>query len=165
MSKPKRSDTISTTADTFDIAIVTIRKWTRAGCPHDRRDGRLFFNPAEVAHWLREHPQYGHGPGRRQEPESAELQEVKLRKISALADMYEVRLALARGELMSVDDWERDAADWAESIKRPLLQLPATMAAQLAGLSAAEMEKLITERIEQILANQKRPHYGPPPNG
>ena len=151
MSKQKRSETISAIADLFDISVVTTRGWVRRGLPHDRRGGKLFFSAPEVANWLRQHPEFGHGPGRRAEPESAELQAVRLRKLTAMADLYELRNAVDSGELVNVADFSAEMAEVAEKVKRPLLQLGAVLSPQLVGLSAGEIEQVLRDRMIEIL--------------
>ena len=147
----KRTESLAGIVEIFDVSDTTFKNWRRRGLPCSKRDGKLWFCAAEVAAWLKDHPSLHLGPGRQQSPESAAMAEAQLRKCNALADMYELNLAKAAGELVFVKEVEQAAAEVAIRVRDRLLQIPAAMAPQLEGLNAQAIEIALDDRIREDL--------------
>jgi hypothetical protein len=74
------------------VSHVAVAHWRKAGCPHRRNDKRILFEPAEVRAWLKQRER----SKRRQE-------EIKLRKVNAQATLAELRLGVATGKLIPIE--------------------------------------------------------------
>jgi phage terminase Nu1 subunit (DNA packaging protein) len=137
--------------EVFDCSNAAIQNWLRQGLPVTMRKNEQFFNAAEVSAWLKDRPNLGGGPGRPKTERGKKLDDVVIRKNSALSSLYEAQVAKFCGQLVDVRDVERAAAEVANAVKSRLLSLPAAVAPALVGLSAEGIEVEIENRILAIL--------------
>jgi phage terminase Nu1 subunit (DNA packaging protein) len=82
---------------------------------------------------------------------SPDLDAARLRKENALAEKYELQVERERGELLVAERVERDWLQSAQVIRNKLIGLPASVAPQLEGMTAAEMQTLLETRVNEIL--------------
>ena len=103
----------------------TIAAWVKRGCPYitkaDRTRGVEWqFNTADVAHWridLAIQDTIG-------DTEQATETELNRRKLAAETTIAELKAATARGELGSIDDFQRQLTGQVIEVRKKLLQIP-----------------------------------------
>lgn len=128
--------------DMLGVTPPTVDGWLRQGCPCLSRGGRgvaAEFNTAQVSQWLREQA--------RQEGAGATLadeSELKRRKLAAEAELAELELAKAKGEVALVREFERAQAAAMAAIRTNLRLVPARAVLQLLGCTD---ESLFKEKL------------------
>ncbi len=133
----------------FGVALPTVDSWVRSGCPFVVRGGRgkeWQFNTADVSSWLKEKAReeaVGDGP--------VDIDEARLRKLAAEAEMAELELAKAKGEVASIRDFERVEASKNTIIRQNIMNVPGRAVLQLLGCTD-EIEFKEKLRAELFLA-------------
>lgn len=91
----------------------------------------------------------------REDPSSE--QEARVRKLSAEAAQEELKLAKLRGQLLAVDDWEREFVRRIEPIGVRLKALPGRVAPQLVELASATVaEHIVDGALQEALTDIQR---------
>ena len=136
-------------ADVFGVALPTIDGWVRSGCPFIQRGGRgkeWQFNTADVASWLKEKAKeesVGAGP--------IDIEEARLRKLTAEAEMAELELAKARKEVAPIREFELAQSSIMAAIRQNVMNVPSRAVLQLLGCTD-ESEFKSKLRTELVLA-------------
>ena len=160
----KKSTRISRTltdddlAELMDVDERTLRNWKRLGCPCSRGRGKdRRWNAEEVAAWKKTTGITG-TKGRPEDttPASDPLKAAKIRKETALAERYEIATKRERGSVIDRSEVERANVQKFTTIRNKMLGLPAAIAPSLVGLQAPDIEKLLDDRITEILTELSR---------
>jgi len=152
----KRSHTLTQAADILGCDAKTLRRSCNDPndpCPHDKlRNGQYRVDAPELTAWARERGKTWGEMGRPVSVNaSPDLDAARLRKENALAEKYELQVERERGELLVAERVERDWLQSAQVIRNKLIGLPASVAPQLEGMTAAEMQTLLETRVNEIL--------------
>jgi phage terminase Nu1 subunit (DNA packaging protein) len=134
----------------FDVTPRTVTNWMQQGMPI-RQDGR--YNLLDIKSWLTEREARAKAkitPPNKNNHEN--YGDVDLRKVKAQAEKIELENAKTRGELISREIAEQTLREMVVSVKRQFLALPKQIAPQLETIPAIEIEQILTERIEEIIA-------------
>jgi hypothetical protein len=108
------------------------------------------FDESEVAAWMQANGITG-DIGRPAEESNDELKALKARKELALVLRYERENSVADGKLIdAVEEQQRDVAK-VTAARHKLGGLGSSLAPQLAGLDASEIQTLIDSEIERVL--------------
>lgn len=132
-------------AKAFGKGRATVTDWVRKGCP--RNQDSTFDLPA-VADWREAQAIERVTPGDREAEET--------RRVKALADTYEHKLAVMRGEYIAADAVVAMWSDRVTAARVALLGLGASIGAALVGLDANAARRLIDGRIRTILDDLAR---------
>jgi len=119
-------------ADHMGVSVPTVDRFVKEGCPIVQRGGRgveHVFDLADLIKWYAE---------RRANAVSAQgvmgdLETEKTRLVKAQADKAEIDLAKTRGELASIQDFERAEATVFAQIRQNVLNVPQRVVTQLIG--------------------------------
>ncbi len=153
--------TASEIAQLRNVHVVTVRQWTRDGCPCTKRGGLNYYDPAAVATWLSTRGKTGK-VGRPATKTSAGLDKAKLRKENALADQHELKVQKLRRDLVPAEEVRKHWGEISVSIRSSFAQLGATIAPGLEGLPAADIQKVIDSRVSSILDSLAKTNGMPP---
>ena len=148
----KRSKTVKQCAGTFDVTQQVIRDWVKRGCPATRRKNGFRLCEEEVAAWKLRTGVSGL-PGRPKVPGDKNLEAAKLRKESALADRYELMVGRERRELVPFAEVMSCWSRLIETAKRKLLALPGAAAPSCVGCDARLIERVIDDRLREIISH------------
>ena len=142
-------------ADSFGAAPPAIDRWIKQGCPISKRGSRGVeweFDLADVIRWrvdvaVREAT--GDGP--------SNMDAAKLRKMSAEAELAELELAKAVGDVAPIRDFERTTARLMSTIQTNVMNVPARAVLQLLGCTdetefKTKMRAELTLALEQSAA-------------
>ncbi|MGA3295263.1 MAG: hypothetical protein ABSE45_14945 [Candidatus Acidiferrales bacterium] len=82
-------------------------------------------------------------------------QQEKVRNMRAAADLKEIDLAQRRGQLVAIDDVEREMTDLVLTTKARIMSVPARLAPELLGetsrvMAQAKIEKALKEALVQL---------------
>lgn len=89
------------------------------------------------------------------EGQVATEQQEKVRNMRASADLKEIELAQRRGQLVAIDDVEKEMADLVLNTKARIMSVPARLAPELLGetsrvMAQAKIEKALKESLAQL---------------
>jgi len=151
MANIKRNDTSSDVADLFDVHEKTIRQgWVKRGCPHERREGRLYFDAGEVAAWMQAEGVTGK-PGRPDGETSPALEAARLRKTDAMARNWELRNLVSEGQLIDLDTVTQRFGNVGASLRSSLESMGEQIAHLVVGKTATEAATIIdTETARRV---------------
>lgn len=134
-----------------DQAISLLAK--EDGCPREVENGKQVFRWPEFNRWYW---------GRKLEEaravaEPADYEKAKARREAALAQQEELKLAEMRGNLMTVEQYERVVQDAFQRVRSQLLTLPNKLAPAVVGTETtqegfARVEPLIREVMDELHA-------------
>jgi hypothetical protein len=155
---------VARTTSVQDIALVLgvseplIRKWARLRkfpCPHDALKGRMWFNEAEVKHWMDVHGVTGK-TGRPRQKDSPKIENARLRKENALARRYEIMADKEDGLLVprqEVDEeWGRIAVRIRTAFENLASEIiPVLLQNGLPQGAAPDVQQIISEKIAGVL--------------
>ena len=137
-------------ADLFGMSLPTVDGWVRSGCPFIQRGGRgkeWSFNTADVSKWLRDKARE-EGSGTSLADES----ELKRRKLAAEAEKAELELAKAKGEVATVEDFERAQSAMMAAIRANMRNVPGRAVLQLLGCTdEVEFKSKLMDEIDLAL--------------
>ncbi|MBI5872708.1 MAG: hypothetical protein HZB36_00995 [Candidatus Omnitrophica bacterium] len=141
-------DTQEQVARVFNVKLRTVGYWVKDGMPvrPDRK-----YSVKEISDWRLVK---SHGPGNNQKSfgwGEKEKQEIYWKKYKAKTAEAEYKKLI--GELIPRSEVERGRIDRIQTVKKALLALPKRMAPQLVGLEAREIEIVLKERMEEIIAD------------
>lgn len=142
-------------ARVFGVHRNTIAAWVRNGCPvvteGGKKRGRDWaFDTAAVAQW-REDLAKADAIG---DTDHATTDELERRKLAAETAVKEMDAATKRGELGSIEDFERQVENLVVEIRQKMLQVPARASKMVRGLdSEAEIKEILADEITQALTS------------
>lgn len=118
-------------AEVFGVSLNTVTSWIRAGCPYEQqgRQGKPWrFNTRDVSEWLRDQ-------ARADATQGAPLDEemLKLRKLAADAEQAEFDLAVARGKVAPIEEFERARALENATVRANVMNVTDRVVTQLLG--------------------------------
>jgi hypothetical protein len=145
-----RDSGVDEAAVELDLSEDTVRRDIRRGAPHSRKQRRILLNVVEYQRWRQDQGLSGER-GRPPDASSGELADAKLRKENALAAKYEHQVQKDRGELIPLVDVRRWVSEQIGAAKNKLIGLGAAVTPHLEGRDAAERQKLIDDRVTEIL--------------
>ncbi|RKR02603.1 phage terminase Nu1 subunit (DNA packaging protein) [Kushneria sinocarnis] len=118
-------------AEVFGVSLNTVTSWIRSGCPFEQqgRQGKPWrFNTRDVSEWLREQA--------RADAASADTLDenlLKLRKLAAEAEQAEFDLAVARGKVAPIEEFERARALENATVRANVMNVSDRVVTQLLG--------------------------------
>ena len=153
--------TIAEAAELFDVDERTVRNWITSNKLAFEGEGkRRRINWRVALPWYVRYraSEIGNaGNGRPSEPDETEVEtyEVALaRKTRAEADLKELQLARARGEVASIADMERVVSTANLAVQTQLLAIPSQAAPEIIGLTELPAAiRVLTGFVEQALTN------------
>ena len=151
-----RKHTLRVAADILDCEQQSIRRACNNPddpAPHTKlANGQYRVDAPELAAWAKARNKTWGEMGRPVSVNaSPDLDAARLRKENALAEKYELQVERERGELLVAEKVERDWLQSAQVIRNRLVGLPASVAPQLEGMTAADMQTLLETRVNEIL--------------
>lgn len=149
----------SEVARIFAVNRGTVTAWMDAGCPTIERGGRgqeSVLETAEVHRWLVERAVAKVMPDPDDEPDNngaaLSFDHARARKTQAEAELAELKLEEARGNMVRVDEAIRVVMDAYTAVRAKLLALPVKLAVKVAATRSREDAKaIITEGINEVL--------------
>lgn len=139
-------------AEILGVTVSAVDGWLRRGCPQVAAGGRgraSKFNTAHVVEWLNER-------ARRDSQSSTgsiSLDEARQRKTAAEAELAELELGHARGELVQIDTVAELLEATLSTVRLRLLSVPAKVAARVAPLrQPAQCRRILEDEFAEVLA-------------
>ncbi|MCE9591140.1 MAG: hypothetical protein K8S99_11510 [Planctomycetes bacterium] len=152
-SKPDRRLPTADAAAVLGIAIGTLRKWVALGCPHSTdkppAQGYLFSAP-EVRKWMADAGRTGLS-GRPRSEGSKVMLAARIRKESALANLYEGQVRRAAAHLLDADDVRREWDRTTALIRATIEPLGASLAPLIHGKTVPEIQVILDNTIADAL--------------
>lgn len=152
MARAIRNLTTSELCDELSISQTTLKRYIREGMPHTKSGpgrGNL-FDPAECAAWMQSNSLTGE-PGRPRSEASKDRESEELRKITAMADNWEIRNARELAELLPVAEVKARWARVAHEVRGKILNVAATVAPAIMGMSPREATEEIDRHLREAL--------------
>ncbi len=149
-------------AELLDVTEKTIRNWMNAnGLPFKQSSGKgRTIDWSEALRWYIDYRHEEGGRGRKSatlaptEAQEETYDQSLARKTRAEADLKELQLAKARGEVAAISDVERVLAASNQSIQTQMLAVPSRVAPQILGLEDHGRAVAILEsEMRQVLTN------------
>lgn len=145
---PKRL-TRADTARTFGVSATTVDGWISRGLPHDGSGRSKRFDPAAVHEWLVAEAV------RRATPDVAPIEildEARQRKMAAEAELTELELQRARGEVVPIQVVIELLAGVLSNIRTRLEGIPSKVCRVLVEMiDASSIEERLEEEIREAL--------------
>lgn len=133
------------------VDLTTVDGWIRRGCPMIERGGRgraHSFNLAHVVGWLRDTARSSSAEG----AAAISLDEARQRKTAAEAELAELELGHARGELVQIDTVAELLEATLSTVRLRLLGVPAKVAARLAPVrTPAKCRRILEDEFSDVL--------------
>lgn len=152
MAAGGREVTRSELAEFAGVSVNTVDAWVRRGCPQVAAGARgraSAFNTAAVVEWLQ-------ARARRDATASSEtisLDEARQRKTAAEAELAELELGHARGELVQIDTVAELLEATLSTVRLRLLGVPAKVAARLAPIrTPAKCRRILEDEFADVLS-------------
>lgn len=140
----------ATLANLQGVSLPTIDAWVRAGCPVVTRGGRgkeWKFDNAQVTEW-RIDRKVAEATG----AEKADTEELRRRKLLAETELAELDVARERGQVVSVEQLQRNLGNLFAEISINLRNIPGRVCASLVGLTdERRIKEIILGEIDQTL--------------
>lgn len=146
----RRKSSVLDAAGELGVDPETLRRYIREGAPHDSRNGKHFVDVPEVMQWMQSNGRSGK-QGIRPDDESPDLEAVRIRKETALAEKYELQTAKERGQLIPVEATQQWLIRNLTSARNYLLGIPAKAVVLMAGRNAAEQQSILETLIREAL--------------
>lgn len=152
MKSKGRIVSLSSLASILGIHRNTLYSWVERGCPYVKKANRLRgidwkFDSGEVVQWrLDQATQDAIADNA-----TATEDELKRRKLAAETVLAELQTAKARGEVGSLDEFERQVTNAAIEIRTRLRQMADRVAPIVVGLKASEVKRILREEVDQAL--------------
>lgn len=86
-----------------------------------------------------------------QNADMQDLLNVKVRKETILADNHELNLNKALGKLVSIEEVNKTVTNSLTIVRNAFISLPNRVAQRLEGLSAAEIQLLLEDEVNEVL--------------
>jgi phage terminase Nu1 subunit (DNA packaging protein) len=146
-----RIETVSLTeiAELFGVDTDTIHLWRKKGMPHRQKSGRPRFEVAVCVQWRR-------AQDKRDQREATSPDEAKerTRKLSADADLAELKVRQRLGELVPIVDVERQTDRLVSIIRARVLSIRGRWAPRVIGLATmAQASTTLDGLTADILAS------------
>lgn len=138
--------------DTFGVSEAQLERHFQAGMPHEKKSSKKIYIPMPAGRvWYHEHLV---AKGKKLAAPK-DIDDAKLRKAAAEAEMAELELAKLRGDTMLVDDHERMLGEAFGRARAKLLNLgPRAAGAAFGALTLqecqAKIEPIVTEIMEEL---------------
>jgi hypothetical protein len=119
------------------------------GCPKLVRSGRTMLKWPDFPRWR--------DARLKREGKPATLDASRARRAAAQAELSEIEVAKARGEVLTIADLERIVAKDYGMVKAGLLSLPGRLAPEILGLrSILDAQAVVDRRVREIMAELSR---------
>lgn len=138
-------------ATMLGLSLQTVTDWKAEGMPHRMKSGRPAYVLREVVRWLREKERKNAAP--------MDKESEQLRKLRAEADLKEIEVAAARGDLIPAALFEKTVALEHERMRGALLKMPSTFAhlvADRTGCAMGAAQSLLADLADQTLTELQR---------
>ena len=136
----------STLARKFAIANKTVHAWVKEGCP---RNADKSFDVEKVLAWRR--AKLGESQNDPSVRAAGAKSALQAKRLMLQCEQLETSIFITKGKLLPADEVRREVTRIFQSVKQRFLALPNEAAPLLAGLSSAEAERLLRERVIKIL--------------
>ena len=146
-ANPGIVDSQEQVARVFNVKLRTVQYWVKDGMPV-RQDGKYSITDINAWRLVKKGPtgkQKSFGWGEK------EKQDAVFRKYKA--KLVEIDYKKAIGDLIPRAEVERGRVERIQTVKKSLLALPKRMAPQLVGLEARQIEVILKERMDEIIAD------------
>lgn len=142
------------------VSATVIDNYIQNGCPyvqHGDRGREWKFDTAEVFRWLKEQEALGRGSD--QPTSSTPVEDAKLRKAEADAELREFELARTRGETILIEDVQPVLLEELAAVRSRLMSIPGRLAQKVAAISDPEavesaIRKEISEALRELTSDQ-----------
>ena len=122
---------------------LTVLRWRQQGCPHRKiRQGPYLFDLAKVGAWAEKKGKTLR-PGRQPEVRTAEERDWRRRREQAAAELKELDLAERRGELVALEDVERQRVERIQAVTSALEASVRPAAIECADKDVTEIEAIL----------------------
>lgn len=137
-------------ANVLSVSPETITGYDARGAPRERRGRQFFYNAPEYQAWMNANRISGKH-GRPIDGEGTPLEQAKLRKENALADRYELDVKKQSGQVIDLEESRRWISDHVTIAKNKFIGFGAAVTPLLEGRDAAERQRIIEDRVIEIL--------------
>jgi phage terminase Nu1 subunit (DNA packaging protein) len=144
---------LSALASILGIHRNTLYSFIERGCPYvkkaDRKRGIDWkFDSAEVVQWRLDQAIQDVSA----DTDTATEDELKRRKLAAETVLAELQTAKARGEVGSLDEFQRQVENASIEIRTRLTQMASRVAPMIIGLkNVAEVKRILRDEVDQAL--------------
>lgn len=139
-------------ADFFGVSLTTVDNWCRAGCPMVQRGKQgvaAIFNSAAVHTWLVD-TDVAQATGKGKPADGGDSKE---RLLAAQAELAELELAKAKGEVVALPQVERALSNAFASVQAGMRALPARIARLIIGeTDEVRFKSVMLKEIDQALS-------------
>ena len=130
----------------------TLYSWVERGCPYVKKADRLRgiewkFDSGEVVQWQLDQAIQDVVA----DNATATEDELRRRKLAAETVLAELQTAKARGEVGSLDEFERQVTNAAIEIRKRLQQMADRVAPMVVGLKVTEIKRILRDEVDQAL--------------
>ena len=152
MKNKGRIISLSALATFLGIHRNTLYSWVERGCPYVKKADRLRgidwkFDSGEVVQWRLDQAIQDAVA----DTSTATEDELRRRKLAAETVLAELQTAKARGEVGSLDEFERQVTNAAIEIRKRLQQMADRVAPMVIGLKVSEVKRILREEVDQAL--------------
>lgn len=137
-------------AEVFGVALPTVDRWRKDGCPVVTVGGRTReweFDTAAVANWLRERDVIAATGDK-----VTDKDELQRRKLSAETEKAELELAKVKGEVAPLDQVERAVAKAFAEVRAGMRNLPQRTVSMLIGeTDERRFKTVMMGEIDEVL--------------
>lgn len=137
----------------FGVHRNTVTAWVKRGLPYkqkaDRDKGKEWvFDTAEAAQWRIDQAVHDLGG----DTKDLSPQVLEQRKLSAETELAEVKAALAKAEVATLAEIERQWTETVFEVKARLRQIASRAAGQLLGVKKEpQIKKILLDEIDEVL--------------
>ena len=152
MKNKGRIISLSALATFLGIHRNTLYSWVERGCPYVKKADRLRgidwkFDSGEVVQWRLDQAIQDAIA----DTSTATENELRRRKLAAETVLAELQTAKARGEVGSLDEFERVVTNGSIEIRKRLQQMADRVAPMVIGLKVSEVKRILRDEVDQAL--------------
>jgi hypothetical protein len=135
-------------ADRLGVSIRQVQVLCEEGMPHEGLGNRRFVLWPEARHWRDKRIEAKTKKSLR----AGGAEESKDRKLAAEAEMAEMELAQRRGEVMPVEDGEREIGEAFARVRSKLLNLPNAIAMRVTSETLPGRKEQAQMLVDEVMA-------------
>lgn len=141
-------------AELFGVTPKTVDNWIRKGLAHDPKGREVLLNTAAIAQFLEDDLKARLS----NTPAAENIDQARIRKISADAALAELQLERERGEVVRIEEVAQTVGEEYAAVRAKLLAIPTKLAPRIA-IEADEhtcrelLSREITEALNELIAD------------
>ena len=141
-------------AELFGVTLKTVDNWIRKGLAHEPQGREVLLNTAAIAQFLEDDLKTRLA----NTPAAENIDQARVRKISADAALAELQLQRERGEVVNIEDVAKTVGEEYAAVRAKLLAIPTKLAPRIAiedneAACRDLIEREITEALNELIAD------------